>query len=241
MRIAIVGGSPSTEHDHPGDGEVWVHGNQLDRHLDCHVTKIFEIHDDLSRHEPDYPEWLTIQANHKKAKLIVGENFPRVSGVEVFPYQAATAILPLLTSTPAYMMALAIIEGATRIEIYGVDMSIDDFEYFYQRPAMYAWIAYARAKGIEVYIPDKSSLFNDKHIEGQTSRGVAPFGSQDFAEVAQMHDERIREAQSQINQLEAKIHAHTGAKMAYERLAKVGRAVESGIDIKTLKETVRIA
>ena len=241
MRIAIVGGSPSTEHDHPQDGEVWVHGNQLDRHKDCHITRVFEIHNDLSNQSPDYPQWLVDQCAGRY-RLIVGETFPLLTeGVEVFPSAEAYAILPLLTSTPAYMMGMAILEGATKIEIYGVDMSVDDFEYFYQRPAMYAWIGFAKAKGIEVHIPRQSSLFFDKHVEGKTDRSLGVFASSEFEALANIHTEKIEEAKVQIEHWTAKIQGHDGCRQAYERMAKVSRAMEAGINVKTLTETVRVA
>jgi hypothetical protein len=243
MRIAIVGGSPSTEHDHPQDGEVWIHGNQLDRHKDCHFTRVFEIHNDLSNQSDKYPQWLVDQCKERGVRLIVGDTFPllQAAGVEVYPSSEAYAILPLLTSTPAYMMGMAVIEGAERIEIYGVDMSVDDFEYFYQRPAMYAWIGYAKAQGIDVYIPNQSSLFFDKHIEGKTDRSLGVFASTEFEALANIHAQKIDEAKDQIAQWQAKIQGHDGCRQAYERMAKVSRALEAGINVKTLTETVRVA
>lgn len=248
MKIAIVGGSPSSANLAPFEDEsyeIWVHGNQMNRYQGKRVSRIFEIHDDLSEHGDvhKYSSWLASLG----IPMTVGRGFPiEAQHIDRFPFYKAEEMLQgKLTSTPAYMMALAILQGATHIAIYGVDMAVDDHEYFLQRPAMYAWIGYAKALGIDIYIPPESSLFVDRHQEGVGSGGkpdlqVAPFTAAQFLAVAGMHAQQIADAQSQIDALTARIHAHTGARQAYERLAKVARAVGSGQDIKTLTETIRM-
>ena len=59
MKVCIIGGAPSSEFLAPTDSdyEIWVHGNQLDKHLDHRVDRIFEIHDDLSEQQAGYPKW----------------------------------------------------------------------------------------------------------------------------------------------------------------------------------------
>ena len=76
MKVAIVCGAPSSEFLAPYDDEsweIWVLGNRLDRHLDKRVTRVFEIHDDLSEHDDPtaYKQWLV----DKKLPLVVGEAF----------------------------------------------------------------------------------------------------------------------------------------------------------------------
>lgn len=66
------------------------------------------------------------------------------------------------TSTFAYMMGIAILEGREpdkpdvkpfdRIEIYGFEMA-DEIEYVKQKACAEFWIGYAMALGIEVYTP----------------------------------------------------------------------------------------
>jgi len=139
------------------------------------------------------------------------------------------------------MMAYALLKGAKHIAIYGVDMAVDDHEYFYQRPTMYAWIGYARGKGVRVDIPDESPLFKDPHVEGKNSGGkpnlaIKPFTEANFVEMASLHAQKMGELQAQINKLEALIHTHHGSRQSYERLAKVARAVESGQIIDSLSD-----
>ncbi len=247
MKVAIVGGSPSTQFKAPfndTEWEIWVHGNQMDRHLKHRVTRIFEIHDDLSEHDDKYPAWLVDFG----MPLVAGRAFPiKGDNVETFPFKRAEKLLDgeHLTSTPAYMMAYALLKGATHISVYGVDMAVDDHEYFYQRPTMYAWIGYARGRGVKVDIPDESPLFKDAYVEGRGSGGkpdlgLAPFTQKNLIDMAALHAEKKGELQAQISRLEALIHTHDGARQAYERLAKVARAVESGQVIHSLSDSAVI-
>ena len=237
VKIAIIGGCPSTQDiTPPPHFEIWVHGNQFDRHENKKVDKIFEIHNDLSEHDDIYPQWLV----DKKIPMVVGEEFPiKAEHIEVYPYREANDLMgEHLTSTPAYMMAYALLKKATHINIYGVDMAVDDHEYFHQRPAMYAWIGYAIAKGVKIFIPEESPLFVDNHMEGKnTLKGVKPFTESQFLEMAEQHGEKVLTIQSQIRTLESHVHTHNGSKQSYERMAKVARAVESGQKIETITES----
>lgn len=252
MKVAIVGGSPSSWELAPyGDTqrEIWVLGNQLDRYKGKRVTRIFEIHDNLEEHGDvqQYCEWLVSQ----NIPLVVGGEFDRAalkkaSKFIYFPEEEANELLggEYLSSSPAYMMALAILEGATEIGIYGVDMAVDDHEYFHQRPEMYAWIAYAKARGIKIIIPEQSSLFRGGYVEGRdwggNSRDSGPFTESQFLQKADQHSQKVAELRAQIDQLQANINAHEGAKQVYEKLAQTARALAANIPIKTLKETSTI-
>jgi hypothetical protein len=60
-------------------------------------------------------------------------------------------------SSFSYMMALAIYEGVSRIEIYGVDMT-NDTEYNYQKPSGELMIGVALGHGIDVVLQPNSGL-----------------------------------------------------------------------------------
>lgn len=248
MKIAIVCGSPASEMLAPFDDkewEIWVLGNRLNKFDGKRVTRVFEIHDDLSEHgDPmKYAMWL----HNQDYPLIVGEKFPiEDPDITVFPFAEAKELYgsDYLTSSSAYMMAYAILQGATEIAIYGVDMATDDFEYFWQRPCMEAWVGFARGKGIKVTIPSISPLGRSDYTEGKGKGkpdfAKAPFTQNEFLSVAAQHIEKMQGITEHIKQLEMKYCAHDGAKQAYERLAKVARAVESGQDIQSLTGNVSI-
>lgn len=244
MKVAIVCGAPSSEFLAPYSDEsweIWVLGNRLDRHLDKRVTRVFEIHDNLTEHgdASTYAAWLIDQGK----PLIVGEHFPiGGEGITVFPYDAAERLYGslYLTSSPAYMMAYAILIGATEISIYGVDLSISDHEYFWQRPCMEAWIGFAKGRGIKVYIPEISHIGKSKYIEGRdwgNDTEVGVFSQDNFQAMAAQHQAQMDALQKQRQELALKAAAHDGAMQAYQNLAKVARAVEAQIEVKSLSET----
>ena len=249
-KIAIVCGAPSSEMLAPFDDEsweIWVLGNRLDKHLSNRVTRIFEIHDDLSEHaDPKaYAEWLVKQ----KIPMVVGEAFPiqDQDHVEVFPFDAARKLFgrTYLTSSSAYMMAYAVLQGANKIGVYGVDMAVDDNEYFWQRPCMEAWIGFAKGKGIDVRVHENSPVLRSDFVEGRGSGGkpdfsMPPFTQAELLAMAKQHLDRVDQLKGEIEQLTLQINAHDGARQAYERLAKVARAIEAGQRITSLTEQATV-
>lgn len=253
MKIAIVCGSPTSEFLAPFDDpewQIWVLGNRLNRFADKRVTRAFEIHDNLSEHKDpaQYAEWLV----SKNIPLVVGEKFPcKADHVQVFDYQQSLDLYGslYLTSSPAYMMSQAISEGATHIGIYGVDLAIDNHEYFWQRPCMEAWIGFAKGRGIEISLPSVSPVGHSPYVEGRDwdgkknnygKGGALPFIQSEFEAMAETHAAKIAQKEAQIRQLEADIHTHSGAEQAYSRLAKIARAKAAGNDIKSLTDSVTI-
>ena len=243
MKVAIVCGAPSSEFMAPYDDEsweIWVLGNRLDRHIDKRVTRVFEIHDDLSEHkDPEkYADWLVSTCEVGEFTLITGSNFPYNKAEELYGSM-------YLTSSPAYMMAYAILQGAEEIAVYGVDLSTDDHEYFWQRPCMEAWIGFAKGKGIKVTIPEVSHIGKCSYVEGRDWGGAKdfakpPFTKVQFEEMASQHQQQMDNIQVEITGLNQKYAAHDGARQAYERLARVARSTEAGVDVKTLSETATI-
>lgn len=235
-KVAIVGGSPSWV-DAPFSDEsfeIWVHGNQIDRFKDKRITRIFEIHDDLSEHSPEYPQFLVDLG----IPLVVGEKFPiQAPHITVFPY-GKEALRGLLSSTPAYMAAMAVMENRPAIHVFGVDMAVDDVEYFKQQPNMNAWLGYAMGKGIEVFTHESSPLMKSDYIEGRDYRFNKEKPKSEYLEMANQHEAKMAECEEQIRQIELKKAAHGGAKQVYERLEKVDRARRSGQNISITQSAV---
>lgn len=237
MKVAIVGGSPVSRDMAPyeSDWEIWVLANQLDRYAGKTIHRVFEIHDDLSEHGDVEKFW----------EFVCEVDVPRVVSPkyaqygEPFPYEKANALLgaELLTSSPSYMMAYALVYYAdvlTDIGIYGVEMALDDHEYFKQRPAMYAWIAYAKGLGIRITIPDKSTLFKDGYCEGTDWNNDArsgPFSPEVLMDRSKAHEDRK-------DQLMREVEAHNAAAQVYRNMAQVARAHQSGIDVDISKSVV---
>lgn len=255
-KIAIVCGSPSSEFLAPFNDEsweIWVLGNRLDRYLDKRVSRVFEIHEDLSEHQdPDkYVKWLA----SKNIPLVVGETFPiKRDDILPFPYKEAEKLDEdgiTLASSPAYMIALAMLEGAAHIGLYGVDMSINDHEYFKQRPCLWGWVKLARGRGVKVTIPKESDLCHMTYCEGKDWNGknknagrrelaVLPFTEEAFLEVAELHKNQIESLYAEIRAIEKTIQTLDGCRQTNEHFAKVARMAESGNrDIKLISTLKR--
>jgi len=61
------------------------------------------------------------------------------------------------TSTFAYMMGIAELEGFERVEIYGFEMA-DEIEYITQKACAEFWIGYLMGKGVEIYVPENCQI-----------------------------------------------------------------------------------
>lgn len=243
MKVALVGGAPSSQMLAPFDDpswKIWVLGNQLNCYRDKRVDRIFEIHDDVVNEKPDYAAALAKAG----VQLVVGEGFP-VKGekIRVFPFDKARKFFDkdYLTSSAAYMIALALLDGAKEIGLYGFDMAVDDAEYFHQRPCMEAWLGLALGRGVKITIPPESPVLKSLYMEGRNNRtGCPPFTSENFEAVMQIHQKHIDEITEMREQLLYKLNAHHGALQAYTRLAKVARAVESGQEITDLVGSLKV-
>jgi len=221
--------------------EIWVLGNRSDKYP--RIDRLFEIHEDRSEHkQPEYDNYLLA----KGIPVVAADNFPDGPHVSRFPYQEASRMLGMyFTSSPSYMMALAIMEGVQHIGLWGCDMAVDDHEYFYQRPCMEAWVGYAKGLGIEITIPDESPLGKSSYVEGKDhgknkKHNGSPFSQKQFMALAQEHQGRMDKLKEEMGALERSIVAHDGARQAYERMAATARAIEAGQPIGHLKDTVRL-
>lgn len=250
-KVALICGSPSSEMLAPFDDkdyEIWILGNRVDRFKGKRVTRIFEIHDNLTQHGDvnKYAQYLV----NIGLPMVVGEGFPiKADGVRVFDYIRSKALYGslYLTSSPAYMMSHAISEGFSTIAIYGVDLAITNHEYFWQRPCMEAWVGFAKGRGIKIEMPDVCPVGHSSYVEGRDWDGVKNhygakktlFCQSEFEKLAAIQNRKTQELDEQIKALTIKANAHAGAEQAYNHMAQVARAVEAGNDIKSLTDTMK--
>jgi hypothetical protein len=69
------------------------------------------------------------------------------------------------TSSVAFMLALAGMEGFTEVHLYGINLAIGD-EYFYEKPCAEWWIGRLEGMGTKVYVPSASSLLKQHRRYG---------------------------------------------------------------------------
>lgn len=171
-KVAIVGFAPSSMVDvraYFGDPEFEIWGiNQLYvvfPAMQKHATRWFQIHPrseyNIALRDHDHHEWLAggspnphkntfpIYMQQKEPDIPMSIPYPKNEILKKFGRY--------FTNTISWQIALAIYEGFESIYIFGVDMATDA-EYREQRPSCEFFIGWARALGIQVYIPEKSDL-----------------------------------------------------------------------------------
>lgn len=156
LKVAIVGLWSETHglaHWEDPSWEKW--GLAWDTEV-FQMDRAFEIHD-AKEWKPwqrkDYVERLAMLP-----RLYLQEPYPELPDALRYPIEdVAETVGDYLSSSIAYLMALAIHEGAEEIGLYGVAMEGAD-EYGYQRPNMEYLVGLARGRGIKVHIPEQSPI-----------------------------------------------------------------------------------
>ena len=169
MNIAICG---MAQHDKSEvenfDGEIW--GLPWDEGRWPFFDRYFEIHPlDLLRK----PEAQRRDGYEERLKslpiLYMQEAYEDIPNAIRYPVEKVVDNLGFdyFNSSIAYLMGMALLEGADKIGIWGVDMADLEpvpgdpsyiSEFAYQRPNMEYLIGLARGRGVDVYIPERSPL-----------------------------------------------------------------------------------
>ena len=111
------------------------------------------------------PEYVQFLADHPK--VMVAEKVPGIPNGEVLDvkYLVKKYSPYFFTSSIAWMMAMAIELGATKIGLWGIDMAATE-EYEAQRSGLHYFGLIAKQKGIEVGVPAYSDLFRPRFLYG---------------------------------------------------------------------------
>lgn len=163
MKIAIVGGAPSSRDLAPYDDTEWTIWtlSPANRGLVKRADAWFELHALSDLESPRWREW-----NGTYLKYLRGLSVPvymqtkndLVPNAVVFPTSdIAEFDAAFFTSSMAMMLAYAITLKPEELAVYGVDCSSDG-EYGYERPGVQYFVRLARQRGIKVTIPPESDL-----------------------------------------------------------------------------------
>ncbi len=165
-KVAIVGFAMSSAMAAPFDDpeyECWGM-NQLYRHIP-RADRWFEIHHNWNEHVvdgTDHEGWL---------KAFPGPiyncvHLPAIPNSIAFPRAECAEIgADYFTSSIAFMIALAIRDGFTTIDLYGIDLVVG-CEWDYQKPCAEFWMGLAHGKGIEVGTHANSALLKHSYCYG---------------------------------------------------------------------------
>lgn len=244
FKVAIIGYTPhrdlapwGPEH---GDWELWMLNDlylQKPPPFDPKRVRWFALHPWDQKGVDGNPAMYSVDRAHTQAlqalikqgaRVYLKEERPELPGAVAFPYEQIyqhfagklAADLKYFTNTISFQLALAIMEGATEIGIYGVDMMTGgkgaiNNEYGYQRPSCEYWIAAAEFSGIKVHLPTQSDLLKSAYVYGDYDGSL--FRQKVEALMAQ-RNQIIQHLQSQINKAQADLNQHIGSLGTLESL-----------------------
>lgn len=167
-KIALVGTSPSCIYDAPFNDESW----QIWSLSGCYKVVPrhdvwFELHSEkeiFADMPPDYIEF----CKQAGGGLLTFERIAAFPDAQLFPRDAIiNRFGSYLTSSVAWMMALAIHIEADEIGLWGIDMVGEENEYHRQRACCEYFIGLARGMGIKVTVPEKSALLKGGIYPGE--------------------------------------------------------------------------
>ena len=166
-QVAVVGLAPSTHDDAPyedPDWEVW--GLPWDEERWPYFDRLFDIHplECIRAATPSFYRYGYEDRLKEIRHLYMQQAYADIPNAIEYPLKEVSALVgDYYNSSIAYMLALAIYEKVDRIGIWGVDMAAQGEpghanEYRDERPNCEYLIGFAKAKGIEIYLPDECPL-----------------------------------------------------------------------------------
>tara|TARA_R100000963_G_C4601261_1_gene74872 strand:- start:47 stop:646 length:600 start_codon:yes stop_codon:yes gene_type:complete len=167
-QVAIVGLAPSTHDDAPYEDPGWeAWGLPWDNDRYPYFDRLFDIHPlecireaTPSFYHPDYEDRL----RELDAPLYMQQAYGDIPNAIAYPLDEISSIVgDYYNSSIAYMLAMAIVENVDKIGLWGVDMSGSGEpghanEYRDERPNCEYLLGFAKAKGIEIYLPEECPL-----------------------------------------------------------------------------------
>jgi uncharacterized protein YjbI with pentapeptide repeats len=204
-KIAIVGFTASRELAPWGqDGwEIWV-CNNLPKFCPDQWHRLYDLHDIA-----------TIQGDPEHAGFIAGQTIKTINGQDVnlngrpvvcwnpqadwptatrYPKDQITDTFGrYFTNSISWMIAHALVEGATELHVYGVDMATGT-EYAAQRPSCEYMLGVAVGAGVKVHVPVQSDLL----------KVAAMYGAEDDSALRA----KIAERQKELRQRQAQVQAN---------------------------------
>lgn len=136
------------------------------------IDRLFDIHHKEYLADPKYPDpyqWPWLCSGMMDFPIYMVKEYPEVPNSVRYPIEAATELVfkhlfrgpeqeDYWAATIMYMIALALLEGFERIEIYGFEMG-SSTEYLYQQNGAYMAMGFAMGRGVDIVVHPESWLF----------------------------------------------------------------------------------
>lgn len=173
--VAIVGFTDHRTQAPLGDPRFEIWGmNELYRYMD--ITKFhrwFELHPraDFERAEGGDLEHIKALQSFP-IPVYMQRTWPDIPAARLLPKEhiEEACRTTYFTSSPAWMLGLALLEGFEEIHLYGIDMA-QDTEYAEQRPCIEFLLGQAVARGVKIYLPETSDILKAAAQYGFESAG----------------------------------------------------------------------
>jgi hypothetical protein len=173
VKVAIVGSASSSAGLAPYDDPEWTiwgcspgavpYLRRVDAYFELHKWRAEDYDHGLI-------EWM------RQTSVYVAEPVEALPSAKDYPTQEILAeytglAQSFFSSSIAWMLALAIRDGATEIALFGVDMA-DPTEYAHQKPGCHFFILEAERRGIKVTVPPESDLLRPLPLYGIGETGA---------------------------------------------------------------------
>ena len=157
------------------DGEIW---GVNDSFLRIKCDKSFHMHDlnEFLKDPKTASSTRLVIRNiedglHKDMKFYTTHKFKEIPSAILYPLDEIVDRFNsnYFVSTIDYMIAYALYLGATKIRLFGINMSVMNEEFYSQKPSAEFWLGLAMGMGVEIDTEfTKSSLFKikDGHLYG---------------------------------------------------------------------------
>lgn len=138
----------------------WMDAARVDRHFDVHTQRCWDESPDGPSGWEDGIGDTPVYCDPSRAHLFKNPvEYPLADVLKSLP-------IPFLECTISYELALAIHEGVEAIGLWGVHM-MARVEYAFQRPSVTYLAGLAQGRGIELVLPEGSTLFQSNHKSGR--------------------------------------------------------------------------
>lgn len=254
LKVAIIGYTPHKAQA-PWNDPSWEFWMLNDLYMqmqgipqpDPRRVRWFELHPWEEKDAEGKPSTYSVDRNHSGAlralvqqggKVYLQEERPEVPGAVRFPYDLVYDYykntlggnLKYFTNTISFEIALALMEGATEIGLWGVDMmtgggaSVNN-EYGFQRPSCEYWIGFCEGRGVRFHLPVQSDLLKSAFVYGD-------YAGNNFRKKLEYELGNARQVVATVNQQQMQAEAHKnqmiGRAAAFEQMLNTWMPGDNG-------------
>lgn len=135
------------------------------------IDKVFELHEE--RTWKNYESM--IKEYHERFPntiFYMQREYPGLEFAKTFPLDKIQDSIPnqflkrYFTNTMAYMIAYAVMTGYKVLNLFGINLCVEEEEYSMQRACAEAWLGYAIGKGVTINIAQPSALLANSYMYG---------------------------------------------------------------------------